>query len=172
MYFLSPDFTQMKLVRPVLSAFAAQIVLRRLCDEADEAIKPQNGLHATRIEYLHDPDHPEKQQQLKTTVKWTDIGASTIPHVADIIQLHQPFTWACFSALAQRNQNKPKSAMRITRRPLRPVSVNLLIAPEIYSIKTTGGSACHRRPQFLALQSRQPPPPCTRIALLLPISPI
>ncbi|KAH9949518.1 hypothetical protein B0H21DRAFT_672644, partial [Amylocystis lapponica] len=88
MYSITPAFTEMKLIRPALTAFAAQTVLHKLLDEAEEAIEPRN-----------------------------DVGAATVPRVADIMREHQPLTWKYFLALAQRDHKKPSDAVRITRRP-------------------------------------------------------
>ncbi|KAH9931747.1 hypothetical protein B0H21DRAFT_813891 [Amylocystis lapponica] len=55
MYSTSVPFMDIKPVRPALSAFAAQLVRDKLVSEADAAIKPENGLHASRIIRRHQP---------------------------------------------------------------------------------------------------------------------
>ena len=44
MYSLLVSYTDIKPVRPALTSFAAQIIATRLGAEAEEAIKPENGL--------------------------------------------------------------------------------------------------------------------------------
>ena len=47
MYATTPVYTKIKPARAVLTAFAAQIVEKRLVQEARKAVRPQSGLHAT-----------------------------------------------------------------------------------------------------------------------------
>jgi len=68
------SFREIGPVRAALSAFAVQIVRDRVIQEAEIAVKPASGLHVS-IKSKSDVDRTE----------WADIGATTVPQVAEII---------------------------------------------------------------------------------------
>ncbi|KAF8804246.1 hypothetical protein BYT27DRAFT_7107802, partial [Phlegmacium glaucopus] len=70
-----------KPARAALTAFAAQIIEKKLVQEVRRAVEPQSGLHAT------------SKKRGTQKVEWADMGASTVSHVEGIIKRCQPLTW-------------------------------------------------------------------------------
>ncbi|TFY63916.1 hypothetical protein EVJ58_g2953 [Rhodofomes roseus] len=106
MYSTFVQWTEIKPVRPALTSFAAQTVMKELTREAEEAVKPESGLHAMRY---HRKGRASDDDTRKD-VTWADIGSVTFKNVAAIVQKHQPLTWTYALALAQREpKNRPAS---------------------------------------------------------------
>ncbi|KII90822.1 hypothetical protein PLICRDRAFT_123648 [Plicaturopsis crispa FD-325 SS-3] len=84
MYSTTIPYTDIPQIRPALTSFAAQQVKKKLIEEADEAIKPSSGLHASK------------------GAGWSDIGGTTWSRVQGIIQEHQPLTWSLTMAVAAK----------------------------------------------------------------------
>jgi len=88
MYATTPVYTKIKPARAALTAFAAQIVEKKLVQEARKAVQPQSGLHAT------------SKKRGTQKVEWADVGASTVSHVEAVIKRHQPLTWRLLNRIA------------------------------------------------------------------------
>ncbi|KAL1943190.1 hypothetical protein VTO73DRAFT_4265 [Trametes versicolor] len=72
------------------------VITKRLVKEAEQAIKPQNGLHASRKKKKDDsPD-------ACTKLVWADIGAATVSRTAGLISRFQPLLQALLLAVAER----------------------------------------------------------------------
>ena len=89
MYSTSTPYTEIKNVRAALTSFSFQVVHGRLVSEAKQAVKPSSGLHASA------------KKKGSQQVEWSDIGASTISKVGQIIRKHQPLTWYYMMSIAQ-----------------------------------------------------------------------
>ena len=81
MYSTSTSFAEIKPVRPALSSFAVQKVKDKLVQEAKDAVLPTSGLHATT------------SNSSTRRANWVDIGATTIPNVAEVLKTKQPIVW-------------------------------------------------------------------------------
>ena len=88
MYATKPVYTKIKPARAALTAFAAQIVEKKLIQEAKKAVQPQSGLHAT------------SKKRGTQKLEWADVGASTFSHVEAIIKCYQPLTWRLLNRIA------------------------------------------------------------------------
>ena len=88
MYSTTSDYTSIKPARAALTAFAAQIIEKKLIQEAKKAVQPQSGLHAT------------SKKAGAHKVEWADVGASTASHVESIIKCYQPLTWRLLNRIA------------------------------------------------------------------------
>lgn len=99
------DFRNAGSVRVALTTFAVQVITRRLVKEAEEAIKPENGLHASR--------KPKKGENAETSTKlvWEDIGAATVSRAAGLVGKFQPLLRVLLLAVAER-PNKTGVARR------------------------------------------------------------
>jgi len=102
------SFREIGPVRAALSAFAVQIVRDCVIQEAEIAVKPASGLHVS-FKSKSDVDRTE----------WADIGATTVPQVAEIIKTHQPVTWYLLTEIAGRKLRKQKGIT--AKRKSRPV---------------------------------------------------
>lgn len=89
MYSTTTLYTEIKSARAALTAFAAQIVEKKLVAEAKVAVWPSSGLHATL----------KKRGSQK--VEWADIGANTVSQAMEIIKQHQPLLWYYTNRVAQ-----------------------------------------------------------------------
>lgn len=118
MYSLLISYTEIKPVRPALTSFAAQIIATRLEAEAEEAIKPENGLCVA----LSHKKHAAKK------ISWTDIGAATVERARKIIQALQPLTWALLMKVAARPGRKV-NGVRAVRKNRPPEIVSTLTRP-------------------------------------------
>ncbi|KAH9910558.1 uncharacterized protein BXZ73DRAFT_108817 [Epithele typhae] len=83
-------------VRVALMRFAVHLVEKTLVSEAEQAIKPQNGLHASRK--LRKSDNPTDASE----VQWADIGATTLASVSAITKTQQPLLWELLLSIAER----------------------------------------------------------------------
>ena len=90
LFAMSPDWREITPVRQALTAFAAQAVQRQLIREADEAVKPENGLHATIPKSLRGGSEGRSDGQKRS---WSAIGSATFSNAQGIIQHCQPLTW-------------------------------------------------------------------------------
>ncbi|KAH9944315.1 uncharacterized protein BXZ73DRAFT_87256 [Epithele typhae] len=86
-------------VRVALTRFSAELVRKHLIGEAERAVQPENGLHATRKVRRNGPTGQ------KTAVEWADIGATTLSLASDIIQYHQLLLWDLLSSVATREKD-------------------------------------------------------------------
>lgn len=118
MFSTTRPYSEIKEIRPCLTSFAVQTVCERLIKEAENAIKPENGLHIST-----------KSKSDSKKLEWADIGANTVSRVADIIQDHQPVTWHLLSKIAARPPRKRKGIVAERQsRPIDGVSTSFLIA--------------------------------------------
>lgn len=108
MYSTSTPFTDIKSVRAALTSFAAQMVIKEIIREVEEAIKPENGLHVSL-----------KGKKNTNQVEWQDIGTTTFARVASIIQKHQRLFWALTMAVSGRKPRVRKGVQ--TERQMRPL---------------------------------------------------
>lgn len=90
MYSMTVSYLDIKPIRPMLTSFAAQTVSKWLISEAENAIKPVNGLC---VSFLADGDQ-------NTELAWMDIGAATIERAQETVQAIQPLTWALIIKIA------------------------------------------------------------------------
>ena len=120
MYSTKIPYTEIQSIRPALTTFAVQVVGKQLTWEAQHAVKPTSGLHATT-----------KKQALHK-VEWADVGSATVPQVAELLQSHQPLTWHFLMSITQpEDRSKTKAQSKDDcprRRPVETVrdSVNVL----------------------------------------------
>ncbi|TFY63099.1 hypothetical protein EVJ58_g3444 [Rhodofomes roseus] len=136
MYSTTTNWKEIKSVRPALTSWAAQKIFKQLTREADEAVKPENGLHAMQYKKAASSDGGGEPSAHDIT--WADIGSATVLHVEDILKRHQPLTWAYVLAVAERspakpNQpgleshgNNPKAVLSRKYRPSRVVALHAL----------------------------------------------
>ncbi|KAH9924246.1 hypothetical protein B0H21DRAFT_712469 [Amylocystis lapponica] len=120
MYSLTIPFTELKYIHPSLTAFAAQTVHRQLVCEADKAVRPKNGLHASWRMKPPLSQTPIETHHNKKKIEWTDIGSATVPRMEEIFRKHQPLTWVYLLALAKHKKKKHRDeeiALGNTRRP-------------------------------------------------------
>lgn len=78
MYSTSTEFAEIKPVCPALLSFAVQKVKDKLVREAKDAVLPSSGLHATTSD------------SSTRRANWVDIGATTIPDMANFLKTKQP----------------------------------------------------------------------------------
>ncbi|TFK59120.1 hypothetical protein BDN72DRAFT_947444 [Pluteus cervinus] len=105
MYSLTTPYSDLRNVRAALSSFAVQVVHDRLLKEARTAVDPASGLHASLRKRAH------------SSVGWVDIGSVTVDQVANIIQQHQPLTWAFVSSIAGLGKEEDIEASRGEQHP-------------------------------------------------------
>ncbi|KAF7973930.1 hypothetical protein HWV62_13994 [Athelia sp. TMB] len=117
MYSTSTDFTEIKSIRAALTSFATQAVRKEIIKEAEEAIKPENGLHVSL-----------KGKNDTKQVKWQDIGSATVAHVSALIQKNQPLLWALIMAVSGRRPRVRNGVQTERhRRPLETVCVHTIL---------------------------------------------
>ena len=113
MFSITTPFTEIKSVWPCLTSFAAQIIKRRLVKEATQAVRSSSGLHAV----------VSRKSSLQKA-EWVDIGATTVPDVAGILQLQQPLTWEYLTSIAARKPRVRKGVVCVRKnRPVESVSI-------------------------------------------------
>ena len=95
MYSTSVDFKTIRAVRPALTAFAAQVIKKKLVREAEEAVKPTSGLHIASL---------KTNEARSAWLQWSDIGSTTVTKVTDIVEHLQPLTWDYVMAMCMRPQ--------------------------------------------------------------------
>ncbi|KAF8193655.1 hypothetical protein BJ912DRAFT_1091531 [Pholiota molesta] len=115
MYTTNTPYTELKPIRPALTSFAVQIVLKKLVAEAESAVSTSSGLHLS----LSDKRHNEKK------IEWRDVGALTFETAKEIITTHQPLLWNLVNTLATRRPRDNSMVMR-TKRPPHLVAVNVI----------------------------------------------
>ena len=72
-YSTNTPFSEIKPVHPALTSFAVQKVKEKVVREAKEAVLPLSSLHATTSD------------RSTRKANWVDIGATTIPDVANVL---------------------------------------------------------------------------------------
>lgn len=117
MYSTTQPYIKIRSIRPAMTSFAAQLAQRLMVREAEKVVQPENGLHASRT-----------RGKTQKHLVWTDVGASTIPKVAEIIAKHQPFTTACALAIAERPPRK-RNGRVVAERTYRPAP---MVSTRIY----------------------------------------
>src|SRR6202051_3335045 len=75
LYSMTTLFKDIKAVWPCLTSFAVQVVRKEMIHEAEHAVQPSSGLHASVN---------SKTASQKT--EWVDIRATTVPFVTDILK--------------------------------------------------------------------------------------
>jgi hypothetical protein len=100
MYSTTSVYTSIKPGRAALTAFAAQIIEKKLIQEARNAVHPHSGLHAT------------SKKRGTQKVEWAEVGASTVSHVEDIIKRCQPLTWTLLNRIAGSKDGEAVSVVR------------------------------------------------------------
>ncbi|KII83514.1 hypothetical protein PLICRDRAFT_119348 [Plicaturopsis crispa FD-325 SS-3] len=114
MYSTTTPYTDISSVRPALSSFAAQLIAKKLVQEAEDAVKVASGLHVAIS---------EKTGSKEAT--WGDIGATTMSHVQGIIQKHQPLTWYYTMQIAARKPRVREGVIAVRqKRPPEVVSTH------------------------------------------------
>jgi hypothetical protein len=113
MYSTTTPYTEIKPVRAALTSFAVQVVEKKLVSEVKKAVDVKSGLHATA---------KKKSGQI---VEWSDVGAATVSHVAQIFKQHQPLTWHYMMRIAQgpSEKNNKTKADAGNRRPAEMVRI-------------------------------------------------
>ncbi|KAF9232804.1 hypothetical protein BU15DRAFT_80791 [Melanogaster broomeanus] len=125
MYNTSVDFKTIRPVRPALTSFAAQIIKKKLVQEAEEAVKPGNGLHTSvpRASASSTRFTSGRSSQLQ----WTDIGLTTVSSVADIIKKCQPLTWDYVTTICARPPRKRNGVVAVRKtRPVEAVAASVI----------------------------------------------
>ena len=115
MYATTPVYMKIKPARAALTAFAAQIVEKKLVQEARKAVQPESGLHAT------------SKRRGTQKVEWADVGASTVSHVEAIIKRCQPLTWRLLNRIAGEKDVDGVPAVR-KRRPTSTARILILMS--------------------------------------------
>ncbi|KAI0706824.1 hypothetical protein C8T65DRAFT_651593 [Cerioporus squamosus] len=122
MYSTRPDaFRKSRGVRVALTCFAVETVMKKLVREAEKAIQPENGLHASR------KCKRSEEDPRPTTIRWEDIGAATMPRAASIIEQYQPVLRALLLAVAERARH-PKPGQEGHTRMRRPAELEPSLA--------------------------------------------
>ncbi|RXW12118.1 hypothetical protein EST38_g13736 [Candolleomyces aberdarensis] len=88
MFPLTTDYRTISAVRPALSSFAAQKIQQKFVHEAKNTTGPLGGLHVM-----------SKNKGLGKG-EWEDVGAITVHQVKELLQKHQPLSFAMLSAIA------------------------------------------------------------------------
>lgn len=97
MYSTRPNtFKASRHVSVALTSFAVETVMKKMVSEAEQAVQPESGLHASRKRKRGDED------SRPSVVQWEDIGAATTPRAASVFQCFQPVTRALLLAVAER----------------------------------------------------------------------
>jgi hypothetical protein len=119
MYSTDTPYLEIQSIRAALTSFAAQIVEKKVVKEAQLAVHPTSGLHATM------------RRRATHQVEWADVGAATVPRVAGLIQKHQPLTWHLLMSIANPEARNKMSKQGLgelhvvrTRRPIETVSTS------------------------------------------------
>ncbi|KAI9063585.1 hypothetical protein FKP32DRAFT_1676294 [Trametes sanguinea] len=106
MYSTGPEsFVTARQVRVALTSFAAQIITAKVVKEAEYAIRPQNGLHASRKKAASNASTSAGPK-----IVWADIGSSTLSRAGDIVRTHQPLLYSLLLAVSDRRQATVKSS--------------------------------------------------------------
>ncbi|KAF8893739.1 hypothetical protein CPB85DRAFT_1440597 [Mucidula mucida] len=92
-------------VRPALTSFAVQIVMRELVVRAEKAIHPSAGLHV----YIPSKKQPTKQHV--NVIDWKNLGSQTLRKISAIHQRQQPLLRYILSRVASR---QPSTGRDIT----------------------------------------------------------
>ena len=96
MYSTRPNaFKTSRHVSVALTSFAVETVMKKMVSEAEQAVQPESGLHASRKRKRGDED------LRPSVVQWEDIGAATTPRAAGVFQRFQPVTRALLLAVAE-----------------------------------------------------------------------
>jgi hypothetical protein len=116
MFSTTTPYTKIRGVRECLTSFAVQVVERRLVREATNAVESSSGLHAA-----------VSHKTMRGNVEWVDMGATTVPDVAQILKKFQPLTWHYFTQIAARKPRVRNGVVLVRqRRPVEAVSSLLL----------------------------------------------
>ncbi|KAI0742858.1 hypothetical protein C8Q80DRAFT_1273453 [Daedaleopsis nitida] len=114
------DLQNAKSVRVALTCFATQRVMKKLIKEAEDVVRPESGLHASRKKISGRlPDTPK--------LVWNDIGAATLSRANTIIKTYQPLLRTLLMAVAVRDFdpcNEDKTLRQ--RRPPELVVTNVI----------------------------------------------
>ena len=115
MFSTTTPYTDIRGVRECLTSFAVQIIERRLVQEATSAVASSSCLHAV-----------VSRKTIQRKVEWVDIGATTVPDVAEILKDHQPLTWHYLTKIAARKPRIRNGVVLVRqRRPVEAVSTLL-----------------------------------------------
>ena len=107
MYSTSTPFAEIKPVRPALTSFAVQKVKEKVVQEAKEAVLPSSRLHATTSDCS------------TRKANWVDIGATTIPEVANVLKAKQPIAWHLPRSIAESTPQSQQGVRAIRKhRPI------------------------------------------------------
>lgn len=114
LYCINTPYAEIGPVRTMLSSFAAQIIEKQLVYEAQKAVKPSGGLHAS------------VRSKDSGAVTWSNIGAGLIPTVQKALQQHQPLALYYLNHIAEPNrpQEVDGTAMACGMRPSDLISRN------------------------------------------------
>lgn len=115
MFSLSTPYVDIGPVRPALSSFAAQIVSKKLLDEAEKAVDPKGGHHVSLM----------GKEKNVSNIAWTDVGAATMQRTQDLIQAMQPLTWEIILKLCSRNP-RTQNGVQVIRQK-RPANIVSLV---------------------------------------------
>ncbi|KAI0351471.1 hypothetical protein OH77DRAFT_1416044 [Trametes cingulata] len=120
-------FHEARSVRVALTTFAAQVVSKELVKEAERAVKPESGLHASRR--AGKPDSTPSAH--RTKIVWADVGAATVSRVSDIITRLQPLLRTLLLAVAERHRpaaSRPGGSLSVVhqKRPAEIVVTNVI----------------------------------------------
>lgn len=143
----SPDWREIAPVRQALTAFAAQTVQKQLIREADEAVKPEAGLHATVPKSLRGGPESHGSGPKRS---WSAIGSATFSNVQEIIQRCQPLTWqyaldiaATGSERCAKRHESMAGAVTASRKKYRPSHVVCVAFHQIWQ-GSNGALVTHR----------------------------
>ncbi|KAJ2972242.1 hypothetical protein NUW54_g12312 [Trametes sanguinea] len=118
MYSPSPEhFTEACSVRVALTSFATQVVSKQLAKEAERAVKPQHGLHASRKK------KKTEGGAARLKLEWADVGSTTVSRVDTVIKRYQPLLRSLLLAVAERPN--PVGSVRKVR-PAETVVTNVI----------------------------------------------
>ena len=100
---MSVLFQNIHSAQPALTSFTAQLIKKKLVQEAEAVVQPTSGLHTS---YSHQ-------------VSWADIGTTTMLSIAKLIQKYQPLTWELVTEICSRPPRKRDGI--VVERKKRPV---------------------------------------------------
>ncbi|KAF8158056.1 hypothetical protein B0H34DRAFT_797474 [Crassisporium funariophilum] len=132
MYATTLVYTKIKPARAALTAFAAQIVEKKLVQEARKAVLPESGLHAT------------SKRRGTHKVEWADVGASTVSHVEAVIKHYQPLTWRLLNRIAGEKDVDGAPAVR-KRRLTSTVLGSVWVPPPVFESSQPEVKKCSKK---------------------------
>ncbi|KIY48924.1 hypothetical protein FISHEDRAFT_42409 [Fistulina hepatica ATCC 64428] len=117
----SKSYTDIHPVRPAMSSFAYQIVLRELCVQAKRSTDPQSGLHVCL------PTDRTARAKHVPLAQWSDFGITTHAKTQKVFQTYEPLLWGILTAVSTTAIRKSATVVALrSRRPIEPVITSVM----------------------------------------------